>query len=337
MLQKILNYVLSGVSEITDVEPVCLPTADAVQFPYYDPWFGRQWFLQYAGSDLERELGPLAVSSDIDAVEAWEIEKGRKEVIVAVVDTKVDVGHAELRPNLWVNYNDWPDGVDNDNNGYVDDVYGYGVANQQDADGHGTHVAGIIAAKNNNGWPVCGIAGGDNNQNGVRLMACLSSGGPTAIKYAADNGAVICNNSWSVKVNKNNRKALQDAVNYFVTYAGMDENGNQTGPMRGGLVLASAGNEGQELEPHRTFAHGRVGTHIGNAAEAITVETYLNGINSASDINQRIEHSISRRESHTRASARAFNYYAFNLYVHKLSVITYLTAAENFTTGGPEI
>lgn len=242
--------ILSDVSEITDVEPVCLPTANAASFPYNDPWFGRQWFLQYVGSDLEREVGPLAVSSDIDVVEAWEIEKGRKEVIVAVVDTKVDVGHTELRPNLWVNYNDWPDGVDNDNNGYVDDVYGYGVSNQQDADGHGTHVAGIIAAKNNNGWPVCGIAGGDNNQNGVRLMACLSSGGATAIKYAADNGAVICNNSWSVKVNKNNRKALQDAVNYFVTYAGIDENGNQTGPMRGGLVLASAGNDGQEFEEY---------------------------------------------------------------------------------------
>lgn len=242
--------VLSDVSEITDVEPVCLPTANAVQFPYNDPCFGRQWFLQYAGSDLERELGPLAVSSDIDAVEAWEIEKGRKEVIVAVVDTKVDVGHTELRPNLWVNYNDWPDGVDNDNNGYVDDVYGYGVANQQDADGHGTHVAGIIAAKNNNGWPICGIAGGGNNQEGIRLMTCLSSGGPTAIKYAADNGAVICNNSWSVKVNKNNRKALLDAINYFVAYAGVDENGNQTGPMRGGLVLASAGNDGQEFEEY---------------------------------------------------------------------------------------
>ena len=126
--------VLSDVSEITDVEPVCLPTADAAQFPYSDIWFGWQWdFCRYAGSDLERELGPLAVSSDIDVVEAWEIEKGRKEVIVAVVDTKVDIGHPELSANLWMNNNEWPDGVDNDNNGYVDDVYGYGVSSQEDA------------------------------------------------------------------------------------------------------------------------------------------------------------------------------------------------------------
>lgn len=241
----VASRVLSAVSEITDVETVSVPTADAVP---NDPWFTNQWFLQYAGSVLEREMGPLVASSDIDVVDAWEIEKGKKEVIVAVLDTKIDVMHPELSSNIWKNYAELygMPGEDDDNNGYVDDGYGYGTIDIENAGDHGTHVAGIIAAKNNNSWPVCGIAGGDNNNNGVRIMACVSSGGPVAIKYAADNGAVICSNSWHVDANDNTRKALQEAINYFVEYAGVDENGNQTGLMCGGIVLAAAGNGEEE-------------------------------------------------------------------------------------------
>ncbi|MDE5612564.1 MAG: S8 family serine peptidase [Odoribacter sp.] len=255
----VATRVLSGVPEIMTVEPVCIPTSHAVPFPYNDSRFGKQWYLRYAGSELESERGPLEMTSDIDVVEAWEIERGKPEVIVAVVDSKVDVGHPELQSNLWVNdkERDGRPDVDDDGNGYVDDVYGYGVRDQQDADKHGTHVAGIIGAKNNNDignpWSpgfICGIAGGDARlgQDGVRIMACLFNNPVVAIKYAADHDAVICTNSWGVKAIEQNRSSLQEVVNYFTEYAGIDENGVQTGPMRGGLVLASAGNEGEEFE-----------------------------------------------------------------------------------------
>lgn len=250
--------VLSGVPEIMEVEPVCIPTAHAVP---NDRLYNYQWYLQYAGSLLESEVGPLDVTSDIDIVEAWEIERGKPEVIVAVVDSVVDIKHDEFYGSLWKNQEedegDW--GKDDDGNGYIDDVWGYGVLEDNSmASNHGTHVAGIIAARNNNAYAPynilghgCGIAGGNSNwdygypsraEGGVSIMTCWFGNPAAAIKYAADKGAVICTNSWGVKTTEGNRSSLQEAINYFTEYAGIDENGNQTGPMRGGLVLASAGN-----------------------------------------------------------------------------------------------
>ncbi|MDE7374290.1 MAG: S8 family serine peptidase, partial [Odoribacter sp.] len=138
--------VLSGVPEIMTVEPVCIPTSHVVRFPYNDQSYRDQWYLQYAGSRLESEVGPLEVTSDIDVVEAWEIEKGKPEVIVAVVDSIVDVNHPDLSDNTWRNQDEerGEQGVDDDGNGYVDDVFGYGVSGRGNASNHGTHVAGII-------------------------------------------------------------------------------------------------------------------------------------------------------------------------------------------------
>ena len=129
---------------------------------------------------------------------------------------------------------------------------------------HGTHVAGTIAAVNNNGVGVCGIAGGSGRGDGVKIMSCEilgksesgSSGAGLAgqiraIKYAADNGAVICQNSWGYTAGtisvtdwtRGSYSALSRAMEYFNKYAGLDENGNQTGPMAGGIVLFAAGND----------------------------------------------------------------------------------------------
>ena len=203
---------------------------------------------------------------------AWQLSTGDPDVIVAVVDQGVTSDHEDLAANMWVNeaeLNGTP-GVDDDGNGYVDDVYGYNFTKETgelDFSAelmHGTHVAGTIAAVNNNGVGVCGIAGGSGRGDGVKIMSCEilgksesgSSGAGLAgqiraIKYAADNGAVICQNSWGYTAGtisvtdwtRGSYSALSRAMEYFNKYAGLDENGNQTGPMAGGIVLFAAGND----------------------------------------------------------------------------------------------
>lgn len=235
--------VLESLPAVAAVEPVMEMLSDRVEFPYTDEHASQQWYLHHEGVSHDDQL--LLPGSDIDAPEAWEIEKGKPNVIVSVIDTRVNFMHPDLQPNLWVNVAELrgQPGVDDDNNGYVDDAFGFNNPYNRDkgtCDPHGTHIAGIIAAKNNNGMGVCGIAGGDSQENGVRVM---TSNGISleALKYSADNGAVIANCSWHQDFKS---EILQDAVDYFVKYAGMDENGNQEGPMAGGIVIAAAGNNG---------------------------------------------------------------------------------------------
>ena len=154
-------------------------------------------------------------------------------------------------------------GVDDDGNGYIDDIYGWNFingTNQIEADDHGTHVAGTIGAENNNGVGVCGIAGGHGGNTGVWLLSCqlfgtidgreVSASFPEMIKYAADAGAVIAQNSWGYENITYLPRADQEAIDYFIQYAGVDERGEQTGPMKGGVVIFAAGNEDKD---YRTY------------------------------------------------------------------------------------
>ncbi len=174
------------------------------------------------------------LDADIDAPQAWDVTTGSGSTIVAVIDTGVDYTHEDLAANMWVNTGETPgDGLDNDGNGYVDDVYGYDFANH-DADpmddhNHGTHVAGTIGAVGNNGIGVTGV-----NWN-VQIMAVkfLNANGSgtlsdavEAIHYSVDMGATISNNSWGD--NEEFSQALYDAVAYA---------GNA-----GQIFLAGAGN-----------------------------------------------------------------------------------------------
>ena len=141
---------------VYSVQDTLDPTDDAI--PPSDPHYAQQWALNNTGAS-----GGVA-DADIDAPEAWaEFGTGDDSVVVAVIDTGIDYTHPDLVPNLWRNPFETPgDRVDNDNNGFIDDVYGADFVNNDGAPlddyGHGTHCAGIIAAAADNGIGVAGVA-----------------------------------------------------------------------------------------------------------------------------------------------------------------------------------
>lgn len=228
---------------------------------FNDPMLSSQWHYQNDGS-----LGSnYKVGADINLFNAWNYTTGSPDVVVAIIDGGIDYTHEDLAANMWVNEKEknGSSSVDDDKNGYTDDIHGYNFVSNIGKlvpHDHGTHVAGTIAAVNNNGKGVSGIAGGNGSTNsGVKLMSCQifvdeddpysSQGGrkgAPAIKYAADNGAVICQNSWGYPTLTTIPASDKAAIDYFIQYAGIDEHGKQTGAMRGGIVIFAAGNEDRE-------------------------------------------------------------------------------------------
>ena len=224
------------------------------------------------------EWNALALQgADVNCAEAWEIypEAGDPSIIVAVLDEGVMWNHPDLAANIWVNEDEEYDSKeDNDGNGYAGDRYGYNFVKNSPVicwhenydTGHGTHVAGTIAAVNNNGEGVCGVAGGNGNPGtGVRIMSCQVIDGmysvtlaqeARAFKYAADNGAVIVQCSWGYNSALANmmegytpgpaseeewatRYPLEkEAIDYFIHNAG-----SPNGVIEGGIAIFAAGNE----------------------------------------------------------------------------------------------
>ncbi len=247
------------------------------ELPFDDPRLVEQWHYQNRGTDWKKANGTAYIKgavkgADVNVVPAWEKSTGSNQVVVAVVDGVVDYDHEDLASNIWYNKaeKDGTEGVDDDENGYIDDVFGFNfyankgfssMKNPAAGTGanHGTHVAGTISAMNNNGKGVSGIAGGSGAGDGVLLMSCATMNddgrgrgadyAARAITYACNNGAVICQNSWGytdiINWNDSQFSSLKTAIGYFVDYGGMDETGEvQVGPMKGGLVVFAAGNEG---------------------------------------------------------------------------------------------
>lgn len=246
-------------SVIKKLEPIPLSTTlkstTATSYPFNDPFLSNQWNFYNDGTVTDAISG-----CDINLFNAWLKQTGSEDVIVAIIDGGIDIDHEDLINNIWVNSdeNAGSDDTDDDNNGYIDDLNGYNFVESSGtivAENHGTHVAGVIGAENGNGIGVCGIAGGNADHAGVRLMSCQvfetdengdeisAKNFAEAIKYAADNGAVICQNSWGYDDASYLPSSMKEAIDYFITYAGIDETGAQVGPMNGGVVIFAAGNE----------------------------------------------------------------------------------------------
>lgn len=205
-----------------------------------DPLFGLQWGLRNTG-----QSGGTA-GADIDASTAWSTSTGDSSVVVAVVDTGVAYDHPDLAPNMWTNPGETGEGketngVDDDDNGYVDDWRGYdwydGDNDPYDGNGHGTHVAGIVGARGNDGYGTAGV-----NWN-VSIMPLRVLGGPDgsgtldaiadAFAYAAANGAKVVNASLG---SDGGEDVLGPTVTgasgtLFVAAAGNSASSNDAGPL----------------------------------------------------------------------------------------------------------
>lgn len=256
-----------GIQIVEDVYRIQLPAYRTSPSPqqvlgeseaeyFNDPRLKFQWHYNNNGNWGEK-------GADINLYKAWEKETGKPNVIVAIVDGGIDVDHEDLKDNMHVNLaeKNGETGVDDDGNGYIDDIYGYNFVNNTGriiARKHGTHVAGTVAARNNNGLGVAGVAGGNGTpDSGVRLISCQifvdkkSAGAENAIKYGADNGAVISQNSWGYPYPGPGYlyPSLKEAIDYFIKYAGCDDNGEQlpNSPMKGGVVVFAAGNDNKEF------------------------------------------------------------------------------------------
>lgn len=228
---------------------------------FNDTDLSKQWYLDNPGTESWQKAG-----ADIRLFDVWKEYNGHPDIIVSVVDGGIALEHPDLQANLWTNEGEIPgNGIDDDENGYADDIHGYNfVDNTPNIIGHrhGTHVAGVIGATNNNGKGISSIAGGNGTpDSGVKLMSCqiLKHSGITdimadnigaAIKYGADNGAVISQNSWGYAADKRSTSSSyidpthKAAIDYFIKYAGCDNNSKQLegSPMKGGIVFFASGN-----------------------------------------------------------------------------------------------
>lgn len=261
----------SGVTNAAPLGAAAAPAAAATgfQWPFNDPELVRQWHYINLGNPGVAQTA--RVGADINVKDAWALTAGDPRIVVAIVDEGVKYTHPDLAANMWVNTKEQSGGagVDDDDNGYMDDVHGfnfvthgaiswgiphYNEKGEYDGDeSHGTHVAGTVAAVNNNGEGVSGIAGGTGNGDGVRIMSCqIFSGGAggsasvtaEAIVYAANNGASIIQCSFGYPAGyfksdaayESSARIEKQAIDFFINTSNCEA-------IEGGLAIFAAGND----------------------------------------------------------------------------------------------
>ncbi len=244
-----------------------------------DRLFGYQWYLDNVPGEASVFGDRVVEGADVDVKEVWAKCMGDPSIIVAVLDEGVDINHPDLAANIWSNPDEGEYGSteDKDGNGYAGDKHGYNfiddmpfinVNNYLDS-GHGTHVAGVIAAVNDNGIGISSIAGGTPAAPGVKIMSCQIFSGDKAttslkqvraIKYAADNGAHIIQCSWGYLSGHSNTydwggqgyvsdedwttgaPIEKSTLDYFVHNAG-----SPNGVLDGGIAIFASGNESASM------------------------------------------------------------------------------------------
>lgn len=258
--KKDLNKILSDVKEITTwAEPnFVIHEASSMRKSEWpsDKFFFKQWALNNIGQSAPFGL-PGERGADMNVLQVWDkVTKGSKDIVVAVVDTGCDYTHPDLKDNMWVNSKESPAnggiaGVDDDGNGYIDDVYGYdfvstgrtsfkgvpGDPDPMDDGGHGTHCAGSIGAKTNDGMGVAGL----NWKVRIMCVRFLGDAGGSsvdayrAVRYARENGANIMSNSWGGSADeselfKSELRKIQEKGILFVVAAGNEGQNNDVKP-----------------------------------------------------------------------------------------------------------
>lgn len=209
-----------------------------------DPMLGQLWGINNVGQkDKDNSVGVQGI--DVGAIQAWDIETGSANTIVAVIDTGVDYTNADLAQNMWTNDLELngTKGVDDDKNGVVDDIYGYNAVKDsgdpKDDHGHGSHCSGTIGAKGNDGKGIVGVAW-DTRIMAVKFLDENGSGtlenAIKAIDYASKMGAKILSNSWG---GGGESQTLKEAI----------ERSHQAGA----LFVAAAGNESNNNDKNPTF------------------------------------------------------------------------------------
>jgi thermitase len=257
-----------------------------------DQYYSKQWGLKNDGTF---SLSNSIAGADIDIENAWDIEQGDSTIIVGIIDSGTKLDHPEFEGRIWTNHNEIPNNsIDDDNNGYVDDVKGWDFANTDnnptDDHGHGTNVSGIIGANVNNSIGYAGVdrncklmilKGIDNNNSG------LYSWWSEAIYYAVDNGAKVLNMSLGGVTTS---ITLQNAINYaldnnvVVVVCMMNTNSNTVyypAGFSGVIAVGSTNSDDTRSSPF--FWSSTSGSNYGSHISVVAPGNYIYGLSHQSN------------------------------------------------------